>query len=113
MSDGWGFATDGKVLFGSDGSSSLYHIDPQTMKVIAKQVIKYKDHEVHNLNELEYINNEVWANIWLSDCIVRISPLDGSVTGWIILPELSDRKTVAEALSDKAASAEETFGFAP
>ncbi|PWA95244.1 glutamine cyclotransferase, WD40/YVTN repeat-like-containing domain protein [Artemisia annua] len=88
MDDGWGFATDGKVLFGSDGSSSLYQIDPQTMKVIAEKVIRFNDHEVHNLNELEYINNEVWANIWLSDCIVRISPTDGNVTGWIVLPEL-------------------------
>lgn len=95
MNDGWGFATDGKVLFGSDGSSSLYQIDPQTMKVIAEKVIKYNDHEVHNLNELEYINNEVWANIWMSDCIVRISPTDGSVTGWILLPEL--RKGLIDA----------------
>ncbi|KAI7744971.1 hypothetical protein M8C21_003203, partial [Ambrosia artemisiifolia] len=45
-------------------------------------------HEVHNLNELEYINNEVWANIWQSDCIARISPVDGSVIGWVLLPEL-------------------------
>ncbi|KAJ0670290.1 putative glutaminyl-peptide cyclotransferase transcription factor WD40-like family [Helianthus annuus] len=89
MRDGWGFATDGKVLFGSDGSSTLYKINPQTMEVIQEHVIKYKDHQVYNLNELEYINNEVWANIWQSDCIVRISPSDGTVTGWILLPELS------------------------
>ncbi|KAI3731335.1 hypothetical protein L1987_62523 [Smallanthus sonchifolius] len=120
MNDGWGLATDGKVLFGSDGSSSLYKINPQTMEVIQEHVIKYKDHEVNNLNELEYINNEVWANIWQlvsysdtrlnvhlsivtinfkihsniltsqSACVVRISPLDGTVTGWILLPELRE-----------------------
>ncbi|KAK9063182.1 hypothetical protein SSX86_017052 [Deinandra increscens subsp. villosa] len=90
MGDGWGFATDGKVLYGSDGSSSLYQINPQTMEVLQKHVIKYKDREVYNLNELEYINGEVWANIWLSDCIVRISPLDGTVTGWILLHELRE-----------------------
>lgn len=90
MKDGWGLASDGKVVFGSDGSSSLYHINPKTMKVIAELVVKYKGLEVHNLNELEYINNEVWANIWQSDCIARISPVDGSVIGWILLPELRE-----------------------
>ncbi|XP_076931024.1 glutaminyl-peptide cyclotransferase-like [Bidens hawaiensis] len=90
MKDGWGFASDGKVLFGSDGSSSIYKINPHTMEVIQEHVVKYKDHEVYNLNELEYINNEIWANIWQSDCIVRISPLDGTVTGWVLLQELSD-----------------------
>ncbi|PWA53705.1 glutamine cyclotransferase, WD40/YVTN repeat-like-containing domain protein [Artemisia annua] len=88
MKDGWGLATNGKILFGSDGSSSLYKINPQTMKVIKEHVVKYKGHEVHNLNELEYINDEVWANIWQSDCIARISPADGTVIGWILLPEL-------------------------
>ncbi|XP_024970017.1 glutaminyl-peptide cyclotransferase [Cynara cardunculus var. scolymus] len=90
MKDGWGLATDGKVLFGSDGSSSLYHINPRTMKVTAELVVKYKGFEVHNLNELEYINNEIWANIWQSDCIARISPADGTVIGWILLPELRE-----------------------
>lgn len=90
MKDGWGLATDGKVLFGTDGSSSLYKMNPRTMKVVTEYIVKYKGHEVHNLNELEYINNEVWANIWQSDCIARISPVDGTVTGWILLPELRD-----------------------
>ncbi|KAK3037230.1 hypothetical protein RJ639_030123 [Escallonia herrerae] len=84
MQDGWGLATDGSVLFGSDGTSTLYQIDPQTLKVMRKQVVKYKGHEVHNLNELEYINGEVWANVWQSDCIARISPIDGTVHAWDI-----------------------------
>ncbi|CAN7071712.1 unnamed protein product [Brassica oleracea var. botrytis] len=88
MKDGWGLATDGKVLFGSDGTSTLYRMDPRTMKVTDKHVIKYNGIEVRYLNELEYINNEVWANVWQSDCIARISPKDGSLLGWILLPEL-------------------------
>ncbi|PIA49229.1 hypothetical protein AQUCO_01300224v1 [Aquilegia coerulea] len=88
MQDGWGLATDGEVLFGSDGSSTLYKLSPQTFKVIEKATVKYKDLEVHNLNELEYINGEVWANVWSSDCIARISPKDGIVLGWILLPTL-------------------------
>ncbi|KAL0873301.1 hypothetical protein Bca101_023006 [Brassica carinata] len=88
MKDGWGLATDGKVLFGSDGTSTLYRMDPLTMKVTDKHVIKYNGLEVRYLNELEYINNEVWANVWQSDCIARISPKDGSLLGWILLPKL-------------------------
>ncbi|XP_051138245.1 glutaminyl-peptide cyclotransferase-like isoform X2 [Andrographis paniculata] len=88
MLDGWGLATDGKIIFGSDGSSTLYHIDPHTFKVIAKHVVKYKGVEVPNLNELEYINGEVWANVWQTDCIARISSKDGSMLGWIYLPSL-------------------------
>ncbi|XP_031266228.1 glutaminyl-peptide cyclotransferase-like [Pistacia vera] len=87
MKDGWGLATDGKVLFGSDGSSTLYQIDPQTFKVIRKNVVKYKGREIRNLNELEFINGEVWAN---TDCIARISHEDGMVLGWILLPSLRE-----------------------
>ncbi|KAK4279335.1 hypothetical protein QN277_011132 [Acacia crassicarpa] len=88
MKDGWGLATDGKVLYGSDGSSTLYHIDPSTFKVISKQVVHFKGHQVHNLNELELINGEIWANVYMTDCIAKISPKDGRVLGWVVLPNL-------------------------
>nr|XP_048326548.1 glutaminyl-peptide cyclotransferase isoform X2 [Ziziphus jujuba var. spinosa] len=88
MTDGWGLATDGKVLFGSDGTSTLYKINPQTFKVINKGIVKFNGREVHNLNELEFINGEIWANVWQTDCIARISPEGGSVLGWILLPNL-------------------------
>ncbi|KAL9240483.1 hypothetical protein vseg_014695 [Gypsophila vaccaria] len=89
MKDGWGLATDGKVLFGTDGSSTLYQLDPHTMEVIQKQPVKYEGREVLNLNELEFINGEVWANIWMTDCIVRLSP-SGTVVGWIFLHKLRE-----------------------
>ncbi|XP_065869259.1 glutaminyl-peptide cyclotransferase [Euphorbia lathyris] len=88
MHDGWGLATDGKVLFGSDGTSTLYLLDKRTLKVIRKHVVKYGNHEVRYLNELEYVNGEVWANVWQTDCIARISPKDGTLLGWILLEEL-------------------------
>ncbi|KAL9264110.1 Glutaminyl-peptide cyclotransferase-like protein [Drosera capensis] len=88
MRDGWGLATDGKILFGSDGTSTLYQIDPQTMNVLQRLNVHYKGLEVHLLNELEYIYGEIWANVWQTDCIARISPSDGSVLGWIVLPSL-------------------------
>ncbi|CAN4087689.1 unnamed protein product [Withania somnifera] len=90
MPDGWELATDGKVLYGSDGSSTLYQIDPQTMKVVKKQIVKYQGDEVHRLNELEYVYAEVWANVWMTDCIARISHTDGSVFGWILLHNLRE-----------------------
>jgi glutamine cyclotransferase len=90
MQDGWGLATDGKVMFGTDGTSKLYRIDTKTLKVISQETVRYKGHEVHNLNELEYINGEVWANIWLTDCIARISPRNGEVLSWILLPNLRE-----------------------
>ncbi|EXC05963.1 hypothetical protein L484_014232 [Morus notabilis] len=90
MKDGWGLATDGKVMFGSDGTSILYKIDPQTLKVTDKQIVKFNGYEVHNLNELEFIKGEVWANVWMTDCIARISHEDGSVLGWILLPTLRE-----------------------
>ncbi|TMW84523.1 hypothetical protein EJD97_025008 [Solanum chilense] len=90
MQDGWGLATDGKVLFGSDGTSTLYKIDPKTMKVIRKQVVKSQGHEVHYLNELEYVKEEIWSNVYGTDCIARISPKDGTVIGWILLQSLRE-----------------------
>ncbi|KAM7272414.1 hypothetical protein ACFE04_027077 [Oxalis oulophora] len=88
MQDGWGLATDGKVLFGSDGTSTLYQIDPATMKVIRNHIVRYNDREVHYINELEYVDGEVWANIWQTDCIARIAPRNGMILGWILLLEL-------------------------
>ncbi|XP_054820441.1 glutaminyl-peptide cyclotransferase-like isoform X2 [Prosopis cineraria] len=99
MKDGWGLATDGKVLYGSDGSSTLYHIDPHTFKVISKQVVHFKGHQVHNLNELEFINGEIWANVYMTDCIAKISPKDGGVLGWILLPNLRQELIAAGGIN--------------
>ncbi|KAF0920793.1 hypothetical protein E2562_037118 [Oryza meyeriana var. granulata] len=85
MRDGWGLATDGKVLFGSDGTSRLYQLDPKSIQVMKAVTVKYQDNEVPYLNELEYVNGEVWANVWQTDCIARVSHEDGIVVGWIFL----------------------------
>uniref|UniRef100_A0A0D9WKT2 Glutamine cyclotransferase n=1 Tax=Leersia perrieri TaxID=77586 RepID=A0A0D9WKT2_9ORYZ len=91
MRDGWGLATDGKVLFGSDGTSKLYQLDPKSIQVMKTVTVKYQDKEVPFLNELEYINGEVWANVWQTDCIARVSHEDGLVVGWIFLHELRQK----------------------
>lgn len=80
-SEGWGITTAGDKLIMSDGSNKLYHIAPSTFNMI-KEVEVY-DHrgEVSQLNELEYVDGLVWANIWMSDRIVAIDPETGAVKG--------------------------------
>ncbi|KAI5072002.1 hypothetical protein GOP47_0012108 [Adiantum capillus-veneris] len=88
MKDGWGLATDGKVIFGSDGTSTIYVMQPSTFKEEKRFLVKDQNKEITQLNELEYVDGELWANVWMTDCIVRISPLNGQVLGWILLHEL-------------------------
>eukprot|EP00250_Pteridium_aquilinum_P009749 c18903_g1_i1 orf=365-1264(-) len=90
MTDGWGLATDGKVLYGSDGTSTIYLIEPSTLEEIRKFTVKDQEKEISMLNELEYVHDELWANVWQTSCIVRISPESGEVLGWILLQKLRD-----------------------
>lgn len=86
--DGWGLTTDGEHLILSDGSSTLKVLDPQTMDVLRKLPVMAGKRPVDKLNELEYVGGEIWANIWHSDRIVRISADTGDVLGWIDLAAL-------------------------
>lgn len=88
MKDGWGLATDGKVLYGSDGTSTIYVIQPQNFAELKRFIVKDQEKEIPRLNELEYVNDELWANVWMTNCIVRISPKNGRVLGWILLHSL-------------------------
>jgi glutaminyl-peptide cyclotransferase len=86
--EGWGLTTDGKHLILSDGSSTLKFLDPQTFDVIKKLPVKAGKRPVDHLNELEYLGGEIWANLWYSDQIARISAETGDVLGWIDLASL-------------------------
>lgn len=83
--EGWGLTTDGKSLIMSDGTPTIRFRDPTTFA--EKSSITVKDHgqPVTNLNELEWIKGEIWANVWESDQIARINPATGEVTGWLDL----------------------------
>ncbi|XP_042036204.1 glutaminyl-peptide cyclotransferase-like [Salvia splendens] len=70
------------------GHSSVRKVAIRTGKLL-EITLKYKGDEVHNVDELEYVAGEVWANVWQTDCIARISGKDGLVLGWIYLPKLS------------------------
>ncbi len=89
--EGWGLTEDGKLLIMSDGTSTLRFLDPKTFKVVKRLTVKLGRQKISDLNELEFVNGEIWANIWHDDRIVRISPIDGSVLGWINLAGLYPR----------------------
>ena len=90
--EGWGLTTDGAAIIMSNGTSSLVWRDPATFAV--QKTITVTDHgtPVSQLNELEWVKGEIWANIWQSEQIARIDPATGNVTGWIdlkgILPSI-------------------------
>lgn len=86
--EGWGLTHDGTQLIMSDGSSKLKFIDPKDFSV--KKTIEVKDGKqpVEQLNELEYVNGAIFANVYTTDRIARISPEDGRVTGWLDLSAL-------------------------
>lgn len=87
--EGWGLTHDGERLIMSDGASVLYFLDPRTFAETGQlQVRNAKERPVERLNELEYVDGEIYANIWQTDLIARISPRSGRVTGWIDLTGL-------------------------
>jgi glutaminyl-peptide cyclotransferase len=86
--EGWGLTHDGRRLIMSDGTATLRFIDPASHKEISRLAVRDGGRPVLNLNELEYIKGEVFANVWQTDRIARISPKTGEVSGWIDLKGL-------------------------
>lgn len=87
-SEGWGLTHDNARLIMSDGTDTLHFLDPQTLQETGRVAVRYRDTPVVRLNELEYIDGEVYANIWQTNTIVRIDPLTGQVVGVIDLTGL-------------------------
>jgi glutamine cyclotransferase len=86
--EGWGLTSDGKHLLKSNGSSIITFHDPDSFKVVRQIHVRDGDSPVGQLNELEFIKGEIWAHIFTEDLIVRISPENGKVMGWINLSSL-------------------------
>ena len=80
--EGWGLTSDGKHLIASDGSATLFFMD-ENFALQRRVIVKYEDRPVRWLNELEYIDGKVWANVYTTDEIVIINPKDGRVEGLI------------------------------
>jgi glutamine cyclotransferase len=97
--EGWGLTHDGRRLIMSDGTAYLRFLDPTTQKEISRLEVRDGGTPVVHLNELEYVKGEIFANVWQTDRIARISPTTGRVTGWIDLKGLlSARETAQDAV---------------
>ena len=90
--EGWGIAYDGSArLVMSDGSDTLTFLDPKTLAPIKTLRVQDAGKPIGNLNELEWVEGEIWANVWTTDRIARISPNSGEVNSWIDLSSLYPR----------------------
>jgi glutamine cyclotransferase len=86
--EGWGLTDDGASLILSDGTSTLRFLDPVTFEVRRTVTVTDGGRQISQLNELEYVNGEILANVWKDDLIARIDPATGHVTAWIDLTGL-------------------------
>jgi len=86
--EGWALTHDDKRLIMSDGSSALRFLDPATQRELGRIVVREGTHPISNVNELEYIEGEIWANVWQTERIVRIDPRNGQVNSWVDLTGL-------------------------
>jgi glutamine cyclotransferase len=86
--EGWGLTHDGEHLIMSDGSAIIRFRDPQTFGVIREVEVRDRGVPVPKLNELEYVDGEIWANVWYDDRIARIEPASGEVQGYLDLSAL-------------------------
>ena len=108
--EGWGLCFDGERLVMSDGSDRLTFRDPATFDAIGSVEVTLDGEPLRRLNELECVNGSVWANVWLSDSVVRIDPASGRVTGTLDLdgilephPRLVDADAVLNGIAWDAA----------
>ncbi len=86
--EGWGLTEDGQNLILSDGTATLRFLDPNTFREVRHIVVKDHGSQVTQLNELEYVHGDIYANVWHTDRIARISPATGKVLSWIDLSGL-------------------------
>ncbi|NIJ87648.1 glutaminyl-peptide cyclotransferase [Xanthomonas campestris] len=99
--EGWALTSDARQLYMSDGTASIRRLDPQTLKQIGSIRVTARGRPLDNLNELEWVKGELWANVWLTTRIARIDPANGKVIGWIDLKALvPDADTLTDPSND-------------
>jgi len=100
--EGWGLTHDRDRLIMSDGTAALRFLDPKTLRETGRLNVHDSGAPLADLNELEFVRGEIFANIYRTDWIARISPQTGAVTGWIdlrgLLPE-ADRRIPVDVLN--------------
>ena len=86
--EGWGLTHNADALIMSDGSASLRFLDPKTMSETHRILVSDAGIIIRDLNEIEWVNGEIYANVWQTNFVARISPTSGKVLGWIDLTGL-------------------------
>ena len=94
--EGWAMTDDGAHLVLSDGTPGLRFLDPLTQKVVRRLTVTNEGRPLTQINELEYVDGEILANIWMTPYIARIDPADGHVIGWIDLTPLVTEVALAD-----------------
>ncbi len=98
--EGWALTTDGKRLIMSDGTPELRFWDPETLAEQGRVTVTEYGQPLKNVNELEYVKGEVYANVWLTNRIVRIDPATGKVTGSIDLTGILKAEDIGSSQPD-------------
>jgi glutamine cyclotransferase len=97
--EGWGLTHNNKQLIMSDGSATLYFLDPETFKQTSSIIVRDNGVALQRLNELEYIDGKIYANIWQTNRIAIIDPDTGRVTGWLDLTGLLPQRDINAVLN--------------
>jgi len=95
IAEGWGMTNDGKNLIVSDGTKNIYFLNPENPSQIVRTIAVASDTEGYDqINELEYHNGAIYANVWQKPIILKINPANGEVTGIIDLSNITKQNTV-------------------
>ena len=100
-SDGWGITNDGKRLIVSDGTASLYFVNPDDFRTISSIRVIHDSKPIEELNELEYIDGFIYANVYTKDVILKIDPANGHVVGQLDLSGLAQKYFPNQIIPDR------------
>lgn len=103
--EGWGITTDGKQLIVSDGSNFINFYSPEDFSITNTLMIRQGNKSIYNINEMEYVDGLIYANVYMTDNIVIINPYNGDIVGWIDISLLRQKL-------DNPANAEVSNGIA-
>lgn len=98
--EGWGLTTDGTSLIMSNGSDQIVYRDPGTFDITKTISVRDGENAIANLNELEYVDGVIWANVWLTNMIARIDAETGQVIDWLDLTSLDAEVTASNPAVD-------------
>jgi glutaminyl-peptide cyclotransferase len=100
VGEGWGLTQDGKEIIMSDGSAQLRFLDPDTLQESHRIEVTLRGKSISNVNELEWVKGEIYANVWQTDWILRIDPVSGHVLGVIDLHGILPKSDIVPGQTD-------------